>query len=94
MVKIKITVSVEKAVVDSAKLALLKKRRTLSDFIENSLHSLSTSEILDDICKELNLYCGYVSGGDVERNRPDMVGKADSETEVKKMRHGRISRQS
>ena len=43
MVKTKITVSVEKAVVDSAKLALLKKRRTLSDFIENSLHYLSTT---------------------------------------------------
>ena len=94
MVKIKMTVSVEKAVVDSAKLALLKKRRTLSDFIENSLHYLSTSEILDDICKELNLHCGYISGEDVERNRTDMVGKADSETEVKKMRHGRISRLS
>ena len=94
MVKTKITVSVEKPVIDRAKLALLKKRRTLSDFIEKSLRSLSTSEILDDLCKELNLHYGYISGGDVERNRPDMVVKADSETEVKKMRHGRISRLS
>ena len=94
MVKTKITVSVEKPVIDRAKLALLKKRRTLSDFIEKSLRSLSTSEILDDLCKELNLHCGYVSGEDVERNRPDLSGRADSAAEVGKTRHGRISRLS
>jgi hypothetical protein len=94
MVKTKITVSVEKPVVDNAKLALLKKGRTLSDYVEKSLRSLSTSEILNDMCKELGLNCEYVSGEDVERNRPDLVGKADSETEVRKMRYGRISRLS
>jgi len=30
---------------------------------------------LNDICKELNLNCGYVSGEDVERERPDFKGK-------------------
>ncbi|MHB1709696.1 MAG: DUF6364 family protein [Thermoplasmataceae archaeon] len=94
MVKTKITVSVEKQVVDNAKLALLKKGRTLSDYIEKSLRSLSTSEILDDLYKELNLNYVYVSGEDVERNRSDLVGKVDSETEVRKMRNGRISRLS
>ena len=59
MVKTKITVSVEKPVVDNAKLALLKKGRTLSDYIEKSLLSLSTAEILSDLCKELNLDCEY-----------------------------------
>jgi hypothetical protein len=49
MVKTKITVSVEKPVVDNAKLALLKKGRTLSDYIEKSLRSLSTAEILSDL---------------------------------------------
>ena len=44
MVKTKITVSVEKPVVENAKLALLKKGRTLSDYIEKSLLSLSTAE--------------------------------------------------
>ena len=50
MVKTKITVSVEKPVVDNAKLALLKKGRTLSEYIEKSLRSLSTAEFLSDLC--------------------------------------------
>ena len=94
MVKTKITVSVEKQVVDNAKLALLKKRRTLSDYIENSLRSLSTSEILDNMCKELNLDCGYISGEDVERKRPDLTGKVYSETAIREMRNERVSRLS
>ncbi len=94
MVKTKITVSVEKPVVDNAKLALLKKGRTLSDFIEKSLRSLSTSEVLNDLCKELNLDCGYISGEDVERKRPDLTGKAYSEMIVREMRNERISRLS
>ncbi len=94
MVKTKITVSVEKPVVDNAKLALLKKGRTLSDYIEKSLRSLSTSEILDDMCKELNLNCGYISGEDVEKNRPDLTGRVYSETEVREMRNERASRLS
>ena len=94
MVKTKITVSVEKQIVDNAKLALLKKRRTLSSFIENSLQSLSTSEVLNDICKELNLDCRYVSGEDVERKRPDLTGKVSSETIVREMRDERASRLS
>ncbi|MHB1440989.1 MAG: hypothetical protein ACYCSO_09435 [Cuniculiplasma sp.] len=40
MVKTKITVSIEKQVVNNAKLVLLKKGRTLSDYIEKSLSSL------------------------------------------------------
>jgi hypothetical protein len=94
MVKTKITVSVEKEVVDNAKLALLKKRKTLSAYIENSLRSLSTSEVLNDICKELNLDCGYISGEDVERERPDLAGKVHSETIVREMRNERVSRLS
>ena len=94
MVKTKITVSVEKPVVDNAKLALLKKGRTLSDYIEKSLRSLSTAEILSDLCKEINLDCGYMSGEDVERNRPDLTGRVYSEKEVREMRNERISRLS
>ncbi len=94
MVKTKITVSVEKPVVDNAKLALLKKGRTLSDFIEKSLRSLSTMEILGDMCRELNLDCRYISMEDVERNRPDLKGKAYSEKEVREMRNERVSRLS
>ena len=94
MVKTKITVSVEKPVVDNAKLALLKKGRTLSDYLENSLRSLSTSEILENICRELNLNCGYISGEKVERDRPDLIGKADSGMTVRKMRDERDSRLS
>jgi hypothetical protein len=94
MVKTKITVSVEKQVVDNAKLALLKKRKTLSTYIENSLRSLSTSEVLNDLCKELKLDCGYISGEDVERERPDLTGKAYSENIVREMRNERVSRLS
>ena len=94
MVKTKITVSVEKPVVDNAKLALLKKGRTLSDYIEKSLRSLSTAENLSDLCKELNLDCGYMSGEDIERNRPDLTGRVYSEKEVREMRNERISRLS
>jgi hypothetical protein len=94
MVKTKITVSVEKPVVDNAKLALLKKGRSLSDYIEKSLRSLSTAEILSDLCEELNLDCGYMSGEDVERNRPDLTGRVYSEKEVREMRNERISRLS
>ncbi len=94
MVKTKITVSVEKPVVDNAKLALLKKGRTLSDYIETALRSLSTSEILSDMCGELNLHCGYISGEDIEKNRPDLTGKVHSETEVGEMRNERVSRLS
>jgi hypothetical protein len=92
MVKTKITVSVEKPVVDNAKLALLKKGRTLSDYIEKSLRSLSTSEILDDLCEELNLNCEYINGTDVEKYRPDLRGKVDLEKEVKQIRDERFSR--
>ena len=94
MVKTKITVSIERPVVDNAKLALLKKGRTLSDYIEKSLRSLSSSEILEDMCKELGLNCRYISGEDVERNRPELTGKVCSETEVMEMRNERISRLS
>ncbi|HLH86538.1 MAG TPA: hypothetical protein VKU79_06730 [Thermoplasmataceae archaeon] len=92
MVKTKITVSVEKPVVDNAKLALLKKGSTLSDYIEKSLRSLSTAEILSDLCIELNLDCKYISGEDVERNRPDLTGRVYSEKEVREMRNERNSR--
>ena len=94
MVKTKITVSVEKAVVKNAKLALLKKGRTLSDYIEKSLRSLSTDKILSDLCKEINLDCGYMSGEDVERNRPNLTGRVNSEKEVREMGNGRNSRLS
>jgi len=94
MARTKITVSVEKEVIDSAKLALLKKKKALSSYIENSLRSLSTSEVLNDICKELNLNCGYVSGEDVERERPDFKGKAHSEAILREIRNERVSRLS
>ena len=94
MVKTKITVSVEKPVVDNAKLALLKKGRTLSEYIEKSLRSLSTAEFLSDLCKDLNIDCGYMSGEDVENNRPDLTGRVESEKEVREMRNERISRLS
>ncbi len=94
MVKTKITVSVEKPVVDNAKLALLKKGRTLSDYIEKSLRSLSAIEILGDMCMELNLDCGYITGEDVEKNRPNLTGKTDSEKEVREIRNERVSRLS
>ncbi len=94
MVKTKITVSVEKPVVDNAKLALLKKGKTLSYFIEKSLRSLSTMEILGDLCRELNLDCGYISGEDVERNRPDLTGRVYSEKEIREMRNEHVSRLS
>ncbi len=92
MVKTKITVSIEKPVVDNAKLALLKKGRTLSDYIEKSLRSLSTMAVLGDLCRELNLDCGYISREDVEMNRPDLTGRAYSEKEVREARNDRITR--
>lgn len=92
MVKTKITVSIEKPVVDNAKLALLKKGKTMSDYIERTLRSLSTSEILNGICEELNLNCKYVTGEEVERQRPDLTGKVLSELEVREMRDDCSSR--
>ncbi|PYB68474.1 hypothetical protein DMB44_03800 [Thermoplasma sp. Kam2015] len=91
MVKSKITVSVDKSVIENAKLALLKKRRTLSDYIEKSLRSLSTSEIITDLCEELDIDCEYITGENVERNRPDLTGKALAENEIKEMRGERAS---
>jgi hypothetical protein len=92
MVKKKITVSVDKNVVDTAKIALLKKGRTLSDFIEKSLRSLSTAQTLDDLCRELGLNCKYVGYEEVERKRPDLRGKVASEVEVREIRRERFSR--
>ena len=94
MVKTKITVSMDRQVVINAKLALLKKRRTLSDYIENSLRSLSVTEFLNDICTELNLDCGYTGSEDVERMRPDLKGKVYSENILREMRNKRNSRLS
>ena len=94
MVKTKITVSVEREVVDNAKLALLKERRTLNDYIENSLRSLSVREFLNDICTGLNLDCGYTSSEDVERMRPDLTGKIYSENILREIRNERNSRLS
>ncbi len=94
MVKTKITVTVDRQVVDNAKLALLKERRTLSDFIENSLRSLSVTEFLNNICTELNLDCGYTSSEDVERMRPDLTGKIYSENILREIRNERNSRLS
>lgn len=93
-VKTKITVSVKREVVDNAKLALLKEKRTLSDYIEDSLRSLSVTEFLNDICKELNLDFRYISNEDVERMRPDMTGKIYSENILREMRNERNSRLS
>ena len=92
MVKTKVTLSIEKPVVDNAKLALLKKGRTMSDYIEKSLRSLSSSEILEDLCKEMELDCEYISGEEIERQRPDFKGKVLAEKEVREMRNGRTTR--
>lgn len=92
MVKTKITVSVEKPVVDNAKLALLKKGKTMSAYIERSLRALSTSEILNDLCEELNLNCKYVTSEQMEKQRPNLTGKVLSEMEVREMRNERNSR--
>ena len=92
MAKTKITVSIEKPVVDNAKLALLKKGKTMSEYIERSLRVLSASEILNDLCEELNLNCKYVTGEEVEKQRPDLTGKVLSEMEVRRMRNERNSR--
>ena len=87
----KITVSIEKPVVDNAKLALLKKGKTMNDYIERSLRALSTSEILNDLCEDLNLNCKYVASEQMERQRPDLTGKVLSEMEVRGMRNERNS---
>ncbi len=92
MVKTKVTLSIEKPVVDNAKLALLKKGRTMSDYIEKSLRSLSSSDILEDLCKEMELDCEYISGEEIERQRPDFKGKVLAEKEVREMRNGRRTR--
>ena len=94
MVKTKITVSVEKPVVENAKIALLKKGRTLTDYIEKSLRSLSSSEIIEDMCKELNFNCSYISTEQVEKDRPDLKGKAQSEIEIREVRNARAARVS
>jgi hypothetical protein len=91
MVKTKITVSVEKPVVNNAKVVLLKRGKTLSDYIEKSLRSLSTSEIIEDICNELSLDCRYVSPEDIKNNRPNLTGKVQSETQIREMRNERNS---
>ncbi len=91
MVKTKITVSVEKPVVNNAKVVLLKRGKTLSDYIEKSLRSLSTSEIIEDICNELSLDCRYVSPEDIKKNRPNLTGKVQSETQIREMRNERNS---
>lgn len=92
MVKTKVTLSIEKPVVDNAKIALLRKGRTMSDYIEKSLRSLSSSEILEDLCKEMELDCEYISGEEVEKQRPDLKGKVQAESEVREMRNGRAAR--
>jgi hypothetical protein len=92
MAKTKVTVSVDKLVVDNAKIALFKRGRTLSDFIEKSLRSLSGAQILDGLCEVLSLNCGYVSSEEVERNRPDLRGRTSSEREVRGIRRERLSR--
>ena len=92
MAKTKITVSIEKPVVDNAKLALLKKGKTMSEYIERSLRALSTSEMLNDLCEELNLNCNYIAGEEVKKQRPDLTGKVMSEMEVRGMRNERNSR--
>ncbi len=92
MVKTRITVSVKKSVVDNAKRALSKKGRTLSDYVETALRSLSTSEILHDMRRELNFHCEYISWEYIEKNRPDLTDKVHSETEVRKMRNDRVLR--
>lgn len=94
MAKTRVTVSIEKTVFDNAKLTLLKRGRTLSDYIETSLRSLSGMEILGGLCRELNLECGYIRPESVEMNRPDLSGKAFAEREVKELRSKRASRSS
>jgi len=78
--------------VDNAKLALLKKGMTHSDCIEQSLRSLSMLEILGELCRDLDLDCEYIKGEDVELNRPDLAGRANSEKEVREVRNESVSR--
>ena len=94
MPKAKMTVSVDRTVLESAKLALLRKHRTLSDYVDKSLRSLSASELLEGLCRDLGLHCHYISGEEVERNRPDLTGKIDSASEVRRLRDERSSRLS
>ena len=80
----------EKSAVDNAKLALMKKGKILSNHIENSLHSLSTPEILEKLCKEIIIDCGYINREKVEKKRPDLKGNVCSELAVREMRNERV----
>lgn len=86
------TVTVDKSVLERAKLALLRRRGTLSDYVDKSLRSLSTSELLGELCRDLGLNCHYISSEEVERNRPDLTGRVDSAMEVRRMHDERSSR--
>ena len=60
---------------DHIPFALLKKRQNNERLIERSLRALSTSEILNDLCEDLNLNCKYVTSEQMEKQRPNLTGK-------------------
>lgn len=42
--------------------------------------------------RKLNFNCGYISGEEVEKNRPNLIGKARSEIEIKEVHNERTVR--
>lgn len=63
--KTKLTLSVDSELLKSAKIQLLKRGKSLSEFTEESMQSLVSLNIISEVAKKLGVSIGYRSFDEV-----------------------------
>ena len=92
MGKTKLTLSVDSDLLKSAKIQLLKKGITLSDYTEEAMRSLVTASIIEDIARTLDIKLSYMSFEDVNSKRVKAPKGQDSASVIREIRDDRADR--
>lgn len=89
MTKTKLTLSVDKEILKSAKVYVSQHDTTISKEFEEFVLSLTGSNIMDKIMDRLGIKKQYVSQYDIIRNRNRIKGRFDSGKMIREMRDAR-----
>ena len=92
MSKTKLTLSVDSDLLKAAKIQLLKKGKTLSDYTEESKRSLITTSIVENVAKALNIKLSNMRFEEVTSKRVNLPPGQDSASMIREMRDDRTNR--
>ena len=94
MTKTKLTLSVDSELLKSAKIQLLRRGKSLSEFTEESMQSLVSLNIISEVAKKLGFSIGYRSFDEVSLKIQKIPAGLDSSTTIREMRDDRKNRLS